>query len=135
MALDDATLLGAGLSRPKLRTLRALATAVAAGQLDLDALGRADEGAARDALTAISGIGPWTADVYLMFCLGRADVFAPGDLALQAAAQSAMTLPTRPDAAALAAIAERWRPWRAVAARMLWTYYAYEKQQRSAVPV
>ena len=87
------------------------------------------------ALTEVVGIGPWTADVYIMFCLGRADGWAPGDLALQIAAQQAMGSDERPGADALKEIGERWRPWRGVAARLLWAYYAALKQQGSAVPV
>lgn len=124
----------AGLSRPKIRTLRAMAEAVASG-LDLEALAVIEEGAARERLLAISGIGPWTADIYLMFCAGRADVFAPGDLALQVAAQLAFELDERPDAKALAEIAERWSPWRGVAARMLWAYYRLARQAKSGAPV
>ncbi len=135
VALDDARLLAAGLSRPKLRTLRAVATAVESKAIDLEAVAHMDEAAARASLTAISGIGPWTADVYLMFCAGAADVFAPGDLALQVAAEWAMGLKSRPTADELAELAERWRPWRGVAARMLWTYYAHEKAQRSGLPL
>ena len=88
-----------------------------------------------DALTEITGIGPWTADVYILFCLGRADGWAPGDLALQVAAQHAFELAERPDKEEMRELAERWRPWRGVAARLLWAYYAALKQQRTAVPV
>jgi DNA-3-methyladenine glycosylase II len=135
MALDDLALQGAGLSRPKVRTIRAIALAVAHDGLDLAGIADMDEATARSTLTAISGIGPWTTDVYLMFCVGAADVFAPGDLALQVAAEWAIGLKARPTADELAKIAERWRPWRGVAARMLWSYYAHEKAQRSGAPV
>jgi DNA-3-methyladenine glycosylase II len=133
-AAGDADFRAAGLSAPKIRTLRAIAAAMDAG-LDLDALSTIEEAEARARLTAVSGIGPWTADIYLMFCVGRADVFAPGDLALQVAWQWAAGLDERPDAKAMAEIAERWRPWRGVAARMLWAFYAHEKKQRSGLPV
>lgn len=132
--LTDEQFRAGGLSRPKIKTLRAISAAVQGG-LDLDALARIDEQEARAALTAISGIGPWTADVYLMFCLGRADVFAAGDLALQVAAQLAMDLDARPSAHDLTAIAERWRPWRTVAAGLLWHYYAATKAAKSGQPV
>ena len=132
--LSDEDFRSGGLSRPKIKTLRAIAAAISGG-LELDALAHADEDAARDTLIAISGIGPWTADVYLMFCLGRADVFASGDLALQVAAQLAMNLDARPSADELAAIAERWRPWRTVAAGLLWHYYAATKAATSGQPV
>ena len=119
---DDATLRAAGLSRGKVRTLRAAAEAVTSGALDLG-VGVPDE-ALREALIRVSGIGPWTADIYTLFCLGRADGFAAGDLALQIAAERAFALDARPDARMLLEIAERWRPWRGVAAHLLWAFYA-----------
>jgi len=118
---DDSELRALGLSRPKIRTLRAAAEAVAAG-LDLQNLTDAHEAEIHDRLTAIHGIGPWTADIFIMFCLGRADGFAAGDLALQIAAHHAYDLPNRPSPAELLDLAERWRPWRGVAARLLWAY-------------
>ena len=136
LALSDAELASAGLSGPKIRTLRAIAQACVAG-LDLDALAAASDAEVHDALTSVNGIGPWTADIYLMFCLGRADAWAPGDLALQIAAQQAFGLKQRPDKDELLEIAERWRPWRGVAARLLWAYYAVakDKEKSGAVPV
>ena len=131
---NDDELRGCGLSRPKVRTLRAVAGAVADGGLDIEGLERASDDEVHAALTSVSGIGPWTADVYVMFCLGRADAFAAGDLALQIAAQHAAGLDTRPSPAELLTLAERWRPWRAVAALMLWAYYPHIKKQRSAAP-
>ena len=130
----DEQLAAAGLSRAKIRTLRAIADACGNG-LDLAGLDDASEEEVHAALTEVVGIGPWTADVYIMFCLGRADGWAPGDLALQIAAQRAMGLDERPNADALKDIGERWRPWRGVAARLLWAYYAALKQKGSAVPV
>lgn len=133
--IPDATLRSAGLSAGKVRTLQAIARAVVVDGLDLDGFADSDDGEVHAALTAISGIGPWTADVYLMFCLGRADAFAPGDLALQVALQMATGMDARPTAKDLAAFAESWRPWRSVAARLLWAYYKVEKDSRSGVPV
>jgi DNA-3-methyladenine glycosylase II len=132
--LTDKKLAAAGLSRPKIRTLRAIAEACAGG-LDLAQLEHAAHEEVHARLTAISGIGPWTADVYIMFCLGRADGWAPGDLALQIAAQRALELDERPDQDQMLALAERWRPWRSVAARLLWAYYAALKAKRTAVPI
>jgi DNA-3-methyladenine glycosylase II len=83
----------------------------------------------------VVGIGPWTADIYIMFCLGRADGWAPGDLALQIAAQRALVLAERPDKDEMMALAERWRPWRGVAARLLWAYYAAVRAKSTTVPV
>ena len=134
LALEDVHLAGAGLSRAKIRTLRAIAIACGNG-LDLTQLDHLSEEEIHDALTDVSGIGPWTADVFILFCLGRADGWAPGDLALQVAAQHALDLSDRPGKDAMLELAERWRPWRGVAARLLWAYYAALKQQRTAVPV
>jgi DNA-3-methyladenine glycosylase II len=134
LSLEDAPLLQAGLSRGKVRTLRAIATACGNG-LDLGHLERRTDEEIHEALTGIVGIGPWTADVFIMFCLGRADGWAPGDLALQIGAQYALGLDDRPDKDQMREIAERWRPWRGVAARLLWAYYAFRKQQRAALPV
>ncbi len=119
----DADLKDCGLSAAKIRTLRAVADAVARGALDLDGLAGMDAEEAHRALVAIKGIGPWTADIFLLFCLGHPDAFPSGDLALQEATKLALALKTRPGAARLEQIAERWRPWRGVAARVLWTYY------------
>ncbi len=133
LAAPEAGLRAAGLSAGKVRTLRAVAGAVASG-LDLTELAREPEATVHEALTAIHGVGPWTADVFLMFCLGRADAWAPGDLALALAAQSVLGLEARPNARDLQAIAERWRPWRAVAARLLWAHYRTMKRS-AALPV
>jgi DNA-3-methyladenine glycosylase II len=122
-AASDAELLGVGLSRPKLRTLRAISAAILQNGLRLERLAEMPAADAHTALTAISGIGPWTADLYLLFCLGHPDIFPAGDLALQETARVLLGLEARPDAKALAALAERWRPWRGVAAGVLWAHY------------
>ncbi len=129
------TLRKAGLSAGKIKTLRAAAEAFSSGDLDADVLVGMPEAAVRGRLVEIHGIGPWTADIYAMFCLGRADAFAPGDLALQVAAQHLMAFEERPAAEKLAELAETWRPWRGVAARMLWAYYRVIKQGGSASPI
>lgn len=113
-----------GLSRPKQKTLRAVAAAIAEGRLDLAGLETATPECVHEHMIAVSGIGPWTADVYLLFCLGHRDGFAAGDLAVQEAAKLAFGLAARPKPAELLALAEAWRPWRGVAARLLWAYYA-----------
>lgn len=118
-----------GLSTPKIRALRALAHAVGEGKLDLPGLAALTAEDAHEALIGVKGVGPWTADIFLLFCLGHPDAFPAGDLALQEAAKLALRLTRRPDAARLERIAERWRPWRAVAARMLWAYYRGVKQR------
>ncbi len=112
-----------GLSNAKIRALRALAQTIVEGGLDLGGLGGLDAEDAHNALVAVKGVGPWTADVFLLFCLGHPDAFPAGDVALQEAAKLALNLKQRPDAARLERIAERWRPLRGVAARMLWAYY------------
>jgi DNA-3-methyladenine glycosylase II len=112
-----------GLSAPKIRALKEIARAVKRGDLPLTALGELAAEDAHAALTAVHGIGPWTADIYLLSCLGHADAWPAGDLALQEAARIAFGLPARPTAKEMLALAEAWRPWRAIAARVLWTYY------------
>jgi DNA-3-methyladenine glycosylase II len=134
LALKDTHLAGVGLSRPKIRTLRAIAAACRDG-LDLARLDGISDAEVHKTLTEVTGIGPWTADVYILFCLGRADGWAPGDLALQVAAQHALELAERPNPVAMLELAERWRPWRGVAARLLWAYYAALKAKRTALPV
>jgi DNA-3-methyladenine glycosylase II len=130
-AADD-DLRAAGLSAPKIRTLRAIAAAVGDGRLPLDRLGELGADEAHALLTQVKGIGPWTADIYLLFCLGHADAFPAGDLALQEAARLAYGLGARPAEAELLAIADAWRPWRGVAAKVLWAYYRIAKAREGA---
>ena len=108
-----------GLSRQKIRYAHELARA----QIDYDALRTANSGTVVKTLTAVPGIGAWTAEIYAMFSLGHRDVFAPGDLALQIAAQDMLGLDARPSEKQLRGIAESWSPWRSVAARALFAYY------------
>ncbi|ARC38135.1 DNA-3-methyladenine glycosylase 2 family protein [Paracoccus yeei] len=122
-AADDDALRAAGLSRPKARYLRGIAEA----RVDWAALRDLPDDQAITTLTALPGIGRWTAEIYLKFALGRPDVFAAGDLALAESARLLYGLPERPGPAALIALAEPWRPWRAVAARALWAYYHVAK--------
>lgn len=135
LVTPDEVLRAAGLSVGKVRTLRALAAAVVDRRLDLEGFSAATDAEVHAALTAVTGIGPWTADVFIMFCLGRADAFAPGDLALQVALQMATRQEARPSAKELQDFAERWRPWRSVAAHLLWAYYKVRKDSGSAIPV
>jgi DNA-3-methyladenine glycosylase II len=123
-----------GLSAPKIKSIREIGKAVAEGRIDLTAVGNMDADDAHAALTSLHGVGPWTADIYLLFCLGHADAFPSGDLAVQESARLALGLRKRPDAKALAKIAEAWRPWRGVAAHLLWAYYHVVKK-RDVVPV
>jgi DNA-3-methyladenine glycosylase II len=122
----------AGLSTPKIRTLRAIARAIHQGELDLTALAELSADEAHQRLTAIHGIGPWTADIYLLFCLGQADAWPAGDLALQEAMRLLFALPERPSSREMGPLAEAWRPWRGAAACMLWTYYRAAKGREGA---
>ncbi len=122
--LSDDVLRGCGLSGGKVKTLRGLAVALDGGALLLDQWDGLDDDEACAKLTAHSGIGPWTAEVYLLACLGRTDIWPVGDLALQKAVQDAFGLETRPKPDEMITLAEPWRPWRAVAARLLWAYYS-----------
>ena len=123
-----------GLSAAKIKSIREIGKAVAKGRIDLDTVGAMEADAAHAALTALHGIGPWTADIYLLFCLGHADAFPAGDLAMQESARIAFGLRKRPDAKALTKIAQAWRPWRGVAAHLLWAYY-HAVKKRNVVPV
>ena len=123
LAFDDAELRAFGFSRQKALYCRLVARAVFEGGLDFDALATLDDDAARAALMRLKGVGHWTAEIYLLRALGRPDAWPSGDLALQLAAQEVKRLPARPTPAELDALAEAWRPLRAVAARMLWAHY------------
>lgn len=122
-----------GLSDAKVKTLRALTREIDDGRLDFDALAAADADDARRTLTLIHGIGPWTADVYLLFCLGHADVWPAGDLALQEAMRMLLEHPARPDPRKMESLAETWRPLRGAAAHLLWAYYRAAKGQSGAI--
>jgi DNA-3-methyladenine glycosylase II len=129
-----AKLARAGLSAPKIRTMKAIAKAIAQGDLDLPSLVEQPADEAHAALTAIHGIGPWTADIYLLFCLGHADAWPAGDLALQESARLLFRLKARPTAKDMLPLAEGWRPWRGAAAYVLWSYYRVAKR-RDGTPV
>jgi len=122
---SDEDLRAAGLSRQKIRYARALADA----RIDYGALREAPTEQVIETLTQVPGIGVWTAEIYAMFSLGRADVFAPGDLALQESARLLFDLPDRPREKPLRRMAEDWAPWRSVAARLLWAYYRVAKDR------
>jgi DNA-3-methyladenine glycosylase II len=122
-AAPEEVLRGCGLSRQKIGYARAIAES----GIDFAALRTMPTEAVVAELVRIRGIGVWTAEIYAMFSLGRADVFAPGDLALQESAARLFELEARPGEKALRAMAEAWSPWRAVAARLLWAYYRVEK--------
>ena len=130
LALDDAQLLAIGFSRQKARYGRALASALLDGALDLDALPDLDDQGVDAALTAMPGIGPWTATIYRLMVLLRPDAWPIHDIALAQAIAEVRGLDRRPAADEMAALAEGWRPWRAVAARILWHHYLSVRAER-----
>jgi DNA-3-methyladenine glycosylase II len=121
-----------GLSRPKIKAIKEIAKAVRNEHVDLDAIATMEADQAHQALTALHGVGPWTADIYLLFCLGNADAWPAGDLALQESVRLAFGLRRRPDVKAMGRLAEPWRPWRGVAAHLLWAYYHVVKRREGA---
>jgi len=125
LAASDDDLRACGLSRQKMRYARALAAA----DIDFDALRDMATHDIIKTLTQVSGVGVWTAEIYAMFSLGRADVFAPGDLALQEAVRILYDMPERPSERELRQFSQAWLPWRAVAARVLWAYYKHVKER------
>jgi DNA-3-methyladenine glycosylase II len=127
LALDDAAFVRIGITRQKTAYARGLASAIVRGALDLEALARLHDAEVHAALTGIRGIGLWTSNVYLLMALGRADAFPASDIALQVAAHKVLRLRKRPTPERLERLAEQWRPWRAVAARLLWHFYLSEK--------
>jgi len=122
-----------GLSAAKIKTLKALAREIAAERLNLDVLANEDADVAHNTLTALHGIGPWTADVYLLFCLGHGDAWPAGDLAVQEAVKIGLGLKTRPTAKQMAALAEPWRPLRGAAAHLWWSYYRAIKKREGVI--
>jgi DNA-3-methyladenine glycosylase II len=123
-----------GVTRQKSAYLVHLASLIVGGELSLARLSKMDDHAARLALMQVKGIGSWSADVYLLMAMRRADVWPAGDLALAVAAQDLMGLTKRPTPDELESLAERWRPHRAVAARMLWQYYLAKKAEPKKAP-
>lgn len=127
VATPEETLRAAGLSGPKIRTLTGIAAAAADG-FDLIAVHDMPADRAMSTMTALKGIGPWTAEIYLLFCVGHPDIFPAGDLALQNAAMDGLGLRKRPDEKRLRQIAGKWSPWRGVAARLFWAYYRRRRE-------
>ena len=134
-AAGDDLLRTAGFSAPKIRTLRAIQEAALSGQLDLASLERQSAEHAIPALCGIKGIGPWTAEVYLLFSAGHPDIFPAADLALQEAARLAFALDARPAPRDLRVMSDAWSPWRSAAARLLWAYYKVKKGGKATAPV
>ena len=122
-----------GLSAAKIKTLKHLARELAAERLNLDVLAEEDADAAHHTLTALPGIGPWTADVYLLFCLGHGDAWPAGDLAVQEAIKIGLKLNARPTEKQMAPLAEPWRPMRGAAAHLWWSYYRAMKKREGVI--
>jgi DNA-3-methyladenine glycosylase II len=122
-----------GLSAAKIKTLKHLARELAAERLNLDILAEEDADAAHHTLTALPGIGPWTADVYLLFCLGHGDAWPAGDLAVQEAIRIGLKLKARPTEKQMAPLAEPWRPMRGAAAHLWWSYYRALKKREGVI--
>src|SRR5580704_3122583 len=122
-----------GLSAAKIKTLKALAREIQAERVNLDVLANEDADAAHDTLTALHGIGPWTTDVYLLFCLGHGDAWPAGDLAVQEAVKIGLGLKTRPTVKEMAPLAEPWRPLRGAAAHLWWSYYRALKKREGVL--
>jgi DNA-3-methyladenine glycosylase II len=122
-----------GLSAAKIKTLKNLAREIAAERLNLDVLANEDADAAHHTLVSLHGIGPWTADLYLLFCLGHGDAWPAGDLAVQEAVKIGLGLKARPTVKEMAPLAERWRPMRGAAAHLFWTYYRALKKREGVL--
>jgi len=133
LSVEPQLLLDCGLSKAKLRTLTAVAQAQMQGQLCFVDIAKQEVGMATAELCAIKGIGPWTAQVYLLFCAGHRDIFPAGDLALQKAVEHALDLEDRPSEKQLRDIAAAWSPYRGSAARLMWAYYAQLKNRQGIV--
>jgi DNA-3-methyladenine glycosylase II len=122
-----------GLSAAKIKTLKNLAREIATERLNLDVLADEDADAAHHTLVSLHGIGPWTADVYLLFCLGHGDAWPAGDLAVQEAVKIGLGLKTRPTPKEMASLAEPWRPVRGAAAHLWWSYYRAIKKREGVI--
>ena len=133
LALDEATLKRCGFSRQKISYARGLAEAVASGRIDFAELALMPDDDARAALVALKGIGRWSAEVYLIFALGRPDIWPAADLGLQLAVMECLGLDERPKEPALREMGERWRPWRTVAACLFWQSYLHARNRAAPV--
>jgi DNA-3-methyladenine glycosylase II len=130
LAADPDALRACGLSRPKVSHIRSIAEAETSGALSFRRIARSSDDDAREELVAVKGVGPWTADVYLMFCLGRTDVFPHADIGLSEAWRMISGADQRPPPKEFLGIGERWRPLRGVAAHLLWSYINHVRDQQ-----
>lgn len=133
LVVGEAAWIEIGLSRPKQRTFLAVCNAIVDKQFNIEELAELSESEAITTMTSVKGIGPWTAEVYLLFAIGHSDIFPAGDLALQIAAADAYGYEEKLSEKELRILAESWAPWRGVAARVLWAHYARQKN-RSVMP-
>ncbi|TYO67548.1 DNA-3-methyladenine glycosylase 2 family protein [Bradyrhizobium hipponense] len=122
-----------GLSAAKIKTLKYLAREIMAERLNLDVLAEEDADAAHHTLISLPGIGPWTADIYLLFCLGHGDAWPAGDLAVQEGIRIGLGLKTRPTEKQMVPLAEPWRPLRGAAAHLWWSYYRAVKKREGVI--
>jgi DNA-3-methyladenine glycosylase II len=129
LATDRQLLLDCGLSNSKYTTLQGIAQAQVANEFDFEQLYHLDAAQALKCLCAFKGIGPWTAEVYLLFCMGHRDIFPAGDLALRKAVEAALDLEATPSIKAVNELSEQWAPYRGSAARLFWAYYAWLKKR------
>ena len=132
LCASEADLRGFGLSAAKTRYAKALADAVSEGSLDLKGLERLSDDDVRGELTKVPGLGKWSADIYLMFALGRPDIWPVGDLALAVAVERLLGLKARPGPREMEAIGEGWKPWRSAAAVMLWHFHKHALDGKSS---
>jgi len=135
LAANETTLIEIGLTRAKQATLSTLSNAIVSNTLDLEALAEMTAQDAIQKLTGLKGIGPWTAEVYLLFCVGHRDVFAAGDLAVREAVRMAFDMEERPSEQELRQIATRWAPQRGIATRLFWSYYEHVKGNKKGLPL
>jgi len=133
LALDDAQLRAIGFSRQKSAYGRNLARSITDGGLKLEMFGEMDDAEVKAEMLRVKGIGSWTADIYLLMALRRPDIWPGGDLGVVVAVQEIKRLPARPSAVELAAFSEPWRPWRAVATRLLWHYYLNRRRKTAGI--
>ncbi len=133
LALDDAQIRAIGFSRQKTAYGRNLARSITDGRLKLEMFGEMNDAEVKAEMLRVKGIGSWTADIYLLMALRRPDIWPGGDLGVVIAVQEIKRLPARPSAVELAAFSEPWRPWRAVATRLLWHYYLNRRRKTAGI--
>lgn len=133
LTLDDLTLRACGFSRQKAGYARGLAEKVRSGEFDFDRLAAADDESAQGALLSLKGIGRWSSEVYLLFALGRADIWPAADLGLQLAVADRLALASRPSEPELRQMGEAWRPWRSVAACLFWQSYLHKRKRTAPI--